>query len=493
MKNSTHHVIRQNELRRAGLTSIGLPSSKQISGNQVSGNQISGNQISGEQLPGARVPVDPLPLQWANAGAMGMRPKRAGALLASKLRSACFLMSACLLSSAAFGANSYAAPASAAQPLLASTAFAPKAYSLAIQNQPDQVFVREGNGALRPVSGVLTENKLTGVAVGSDRFDSDQVAHITFGSVPSSFREAKNYFERRSYAEAAAKYRLAAGESDRNVVQAAARLRAAQALLYVGSVDSSAFADADREATRFLEDFPDNREVPRGRYIQATARFLSGDAAAAGALFQAIYDEVTKSVPSEGYDIVLGYKSGLRGASAYLEAGMTQEAREIFQRMTSTLPSLIAGMTEEDRNYGDMLEIQASARLGEGFALLAGGNSSRAVDFFREQLNGAATASDESSRLSTAALTFGARLGLGLSLAKEGQYRQAQIELAIVSSLDHTDRDRVARALLGLAECALNLPDSDSRSQARAWVETVLNQYSDTLWVQKAHALLGTL
>ncbi len=489
MKNSTHHVIRQHELRRAGLVPSDLPAVKLLPGVRLpSGQSTFGMATFGMATFGKAT------LESADGDAMRIvGPKLTSAAVALRGRTASVFMGACLLCSTAFGALNSAAPALAAEPLSSSIAFAPRTHFVAKQNQPDQVFVREESGALRPVSGVLTENNLSGVAVGDERFDADRIAHITFGSVPSSFREAKNYFELRSYAEAAAKYRLAAGESDRNVVQAAARLRAAQALLYVGSVDSSAFADADREASRFLEDFPKNREVPLGRYIQATARFLSGDAAAAGALFQAIYDEVTNSVPSEGYGIVLGYKSGLRGASAYLEAGMTQEAREIFQRMTSNLPGLIAGMTEEDRNYSDMLAIQASARLGEGFALLAGGNSSRAVDFFREQLNGATTASDESSRLSTAALTFGARLGLGLALAKEGQYRPAQIELAIVSSLDHTDRDRVARALLGLAECALNLPDSDSRSQARAWVETVLNQYSDTLWVQRAHALLGTL
>ena len=61
-----------------------------------------------------------------------------------------------------------------------------------------------------------------------------------------------------------------------------------------------------------------------------------------------------------------------------------------------------------------------------------------------------------------------------------GETRDAQIEFSMVSALDHTSNDRVARALIGLTECALKLPDTDSRQNAKLWLQAITDQFGAT-------------
>ena len=122
-----------------------------------------------------------------------------------------------------------------------------------------------------------------------------------------------------------------------------------------------------------------------------------------------------------------------------------------------------------------------SARLGEGFCLLAKGSTSQARTFFQGQLTNASKSSSQ---------RFGARLGLAQALFADGRFREAQIEFAQVSAIDHTDRDRVARALVGLAECSQQLSDSTGRQQAKSWLQTVKDQYGDTPSALRAQELL---
>ena len=71
--------------------------------------------------------------------------------------------------------------------------------------------------------------------------------------------------------------------------------------------------------------------------------------------------------------------------------------------------------------------------------------------------------------------------------------REAQLNFSRVSSLDHTDRDRVARALFRLAESTKELADPGSPGTIRAWLETVTTEYGDTPWAGPARKLLETL
>ena len=118
--------------------------------------------------------------------------------------------------------------------------------------------------------------------------------------------------------------------------------------------------------------------------------------------------------------------------------------------------------------------------------MLASDNASQAMNFFRAQLANAGSDAP-------AALRFGARLGLAEALLSSDKVREAQIEFARVAALDHTDRDNVARALVGQARCALQTSDSGARANARAWLETVTSQYGDTPSVLSAQEILESL
>ncbi len=372
--------------------------------------------------------------------------------------------------------------------------FVAGALAVALEAQeprPDQVFARakRSNNVLS-ISGVVTENRLTGVVVAPrggepETIEAGRVVHVELGDVPADYHEGLLLFERGDLANAAAKFKLAATDEDaRDVVRAAARLRAAEALLRHGATDPSAFAEADTAATRFLEDYGTNREVPRARFVRAQAQLCGGDMVKAAEEFRSLYREAASAVPTEGYDLLLCYRAGLRAADAYLMQDETLAAREIYQAMEAALPGVIAGLAEDAPQRAGLLAFQAEARLGEGFVLLASGSTSQARSYFEEQDTG----SD-----SHAALRFGVKLGLGLVHIAEGDYRRAQVALASVTSIDYTDRDRTARALTGLAEAALGLPDSDGGANARIWLQSVMDHYPDSIWVRRAQELIGTL
>jgi TolA-binding protein len=75
-------------------------------------------------------------------------------------------------------------------------------------------------------------------------------------------------------------------------------------------------------------------------------------------------------------------------------------------------------------------------------------------------------------------------------LLAEGNARAAQLEFAQVSALDHTNEQRAARALLGLAESALAL---GAKNDAKTWLEALQAQHGDTPAVLKAQELQKTL
>ena len=98
-----------------------------------------------------------------------------------------------------------------------------------------------------------------------------------------------------------------------------------------------------------------------------------------------------------------------------------------------------------------------------------------------------------SSAGSNSAQRFSILYGLGLSLIAQGKFVAGQVELAKVSSLDHTSRDRKAAALVALAQAALKLGNADAPTQAKRWLTTVTSVFGDTPAATKAAEALKNL
>lgn len=357
--------------------------------------------------------------------------------------------------------------------------------------RPDQVMWRNRRGQETKQAGTVTENSLAQVVIeveGRSRtMESGSVAEIEFGDVPPAYQDGVAYAARGDHENAAAKFRLAAGDpSARDVVKASARLEAAMALKDQGATDANAFVEAKAEYERFLADHPDNREVPRARFFLARMQRLTGDAKTAAETYRSLYKEAAGAGVTPGYSPQLCFQAGLAAAESFLVVGDTLQAREIYAEMDSLIPRALGEIAVDDAGQRAEFErLQAQARLGEGYCLLAGGSVSQAKTFFEGQLRNAGARD--------VALRNGARLGLAETLLAEGKLREAQIEFATVSAIDHTDPDRVARALVGLAECALKLSDANARTDARLWIQTVKDHYGDTPSVRKAQELSQTL
>lgn len=356
--------------------------------------------------------------------------------------------------------------------------------------RPDQVLWRNNRGQIRTDAGTVLENSLQQTVVSTSRGDksrnSDIVERVVFGTVPPDYVDGVAYFDRKEYEKAATKFKLAASDTNaRLVVRASARLRAAQALMMRGAIDPGAFAAAKSEVETFLADNPGNREVPAARMLNGRATRLGGDAAAAAELYRSLFLEGASGTPTEGYAVPHCFDAGLAAAEAFLGAGETAQAQEIYGMMETGLPGIIAQLDPDNSSQKRLAGILANARLGQGYVMLATGSASQAKTFFQGQVASADVNSPD--------LMYGARLGLAEALLSEGSHRQAQIEFAFVSSMDHTSRDRVARALVGLAECALKLTDTTSRTDARTWLEDVRDHYGDTPSVLRAQELLKGL
>jgi len=354
--------------------------------------------------------------------------------------------------------------------------------------RPDQVLWINPKGSLSTTAGTVLENALSGVKLtttdgGNRSFDAGVVQRVTFGDVPQTYADGTTYDERGEHAQAAASFRLAATEADaRDVVKAAARLKAARALLLAGATDSSALGQARTEVERFLQDYPQNREVPAAEFLHARVTHLGEDPAAAAEIYAALYAKGAGDSPTEGYPLALSFRAGLEAVDCFLAAGSVDDARQLGTAVEAALPVALSALADTDPARPELVRLQAKARLAEGFALLAAGDSGGAKTFFESQLRAASQ--------SETSLRFGARLGLAEALLAAGNARQAEIEFAQVSAMDPTDRDRVARALVGLAECALVLADASAKSDGRVWLDTVLERYADTPSLPRAKDLL---
>lgn len=358
--------------------------------------------------------------------------------------------------------------------------------------RPDQVTIAaRGRGRVQTITGTVSRNGLDKVEIENSSqngsYDSSRVLGIVFGEVPTSYREAQVYFDRRDFENAAAGFKVAAGDpAARSVVQASARLRSGEALLRWGSTEPSRLAEAADELSRFLTDYAGNREIPRAQVLHARVLLLTGDHSGAAGIYREVFGKLSGGELASGYDLPTCARAGLQAARALLAANDTLGARETFTGLLSSLDSALAGMSPGDQDYVLYQGLRAEATLGDGYAELVGGNVNQARTFFEGVLR-RVKSSDPAN------LRFGAVFGLGETLLTEGKTREAQFRFAEVSAIDHTDRDRVAQALLRQAECSQKLVDADFKAQSIRWLTAIVEEYGDTPSAGAAREMLTRL
>ena len=343
-------------------------------------------------------------------------------------------------------------------------------------------------GEVTKVLGTVTENSLETVRIDRDgkesTFDASEVVRIQWGQAPPSYQDGTTYLSRADFENAVARFRVAAEDaSGRSVVQADARLKAAETLLAWAAVDANRCSEAANEADRFLADHPSNRSVPRAQWIKGRAQWLGGDPGAA-ATFKALYEQGASDPPSPGYDRALCLEAGLAAAQTALLTKDTVNAKALFTAVESAFREMAAGTEDDAALLERLLTGQGEAAVGDGWCMLADERASAAQRFFeglvdREELGTAGRSS--------------ARLGLAEALLADGKAREAQFQFARVSSLDYSSRDRVAQALVGLASCGLTLKDADGLAEARSALERVRDQFGDTPAAARAITILKGL
>ncbi len=357
------------------------------------------------------------------------------------------------------------------------------------QGRLDAISVHNSRGELQTVSGKVLSNTLTEVRVerdGKERtYGAGKVQRIVWGEASSHYRDGLKYFERGDFQNAADKFAFAAADSDeREVVKASARRLAGDAQLRLGHTDPTRLPLAQAEYARFRSDFGEGRELPAVLMSQARASLLAGDDAEAAERYHSLFEIGSGDAPAPGYPRMLCMHAGLAAARAATSTGETLVARELYGALDSALRSMLAEASEGTEEHGHLVRLAADAQLGEGFVLIASGQARQALPFFNARVT-SANGSDPSLR-------FGAQLGIGEAHLAQRDYSSARVALASVAALDHTDRDRVARALVRLADCYLNLGTTDSSSQAKRRLTYVVEQYSDTPWARVARETLAS-
>jgi len=363
--------------------------------------------------------------------------------------------------------------------------------SVAAQSaRPDQVVrMNPRTQKTSTITGVITEDSLEFVKVDQGGRETKnqavEIVKVTWGNVPAAFRDGVTFQNRGDFASAVAKFQLAADSAEREVVQAAARYHAAKSLLSAGASDPNQFDAAIAECDKFLADYANNRQVPHVREIKARATMLAGRAAEAAALYKALYEEGANDPATTGYSRELCLSAGISAARAFLAAGDGLAARELFAGLDPAYAGLIAAHGDETTaKHAELAGARAEVMVGEGFCLIAADQVDQAVSFFETKL----TDSELPSRGQ-----FAASLGLAEALVTKGDLRRAQIEFAKVSAIDHTDRDRAARARVGLADTTLKLQDSDATTSAKQLLTNVTSFYGDTPAAKRAAELLQKL
>lgn len=361
------------------------------------------------------------------------------------------------------------------------------------RTRPDQIHIRnKRTGRASIVSGTVTANELDDVVIsiargGESKVGSDGVERILWGEVPPSFRDGRTYFDRGDWASAAQEFRLAAGDaSAREVVQAAARLRAAESLLRSGAQEPAHITEAIEEVRSFLTDYPSNREVPAARMVEARALLLSGKPNEAGAAYRAVFAEFSGDSTTEGYNPGICMRAGMLAARAMFGAKDTLAAREILTSITTAVGPMIEALDSESALRVQLAMIRDEALLGDGFAELAAGNSKPALTYFQGELTRLDSSASQTSRMV-------ASLGLAEALYADGQFLEAEYLFASVSALDHGAVDRVSQAQLRMAQCELELKHSDSKERAKVLLKSVIENHGDTPSAAAARGVLASL
>ena len=355
----------------------------------------------------------------------------------------------------------------------------------------DTIYRRnERTGRVISLTGVVLVNSLTEVRLDrggkTANYDATSVVRIDWGSVPPSYRDGMTYRRRGDWTQAVTSFRVAATDaSTREVLRADARLKSCEALMRLGASDAGQFPEAAKEAERLLTDFATSSLVPHARTIQARALRLSGDTAAAATAFENLYSEGSSDPATPGYDRQACLEAGLQAAWCFLDTSETLKARELFGAAKGALEGMAAGMSAGDPKVLSQLNNHAGeAAMGEGFCLLAGGDASAALSFFELTT----TRGD-----APAGARYAAILGRGEALMALNKLRDAQLCFAEVAALEHTNPDRAARAVLGLAQSTLALGDGDAAGAARRWLTVITESYGDTPSARKASDLQGNL
>ena len=339
-------------------------------------------------------------------------------------------------------------------------------------------------------SGLIKTNTLDGVTLEKDgkeqTIKSDEVLRIEWGAVPIAFSEGKGYAAKGDFENAVARFREAAGESSsREVIQAAARLHSAETLLSWGGLDPGQFTNCVSECDRYLSDYPSGRQVPRARWLKARALRLSGDPAGASAIFQGLYGEASTDPPTTGYDRAQSMLAGLDSAESLLAAGQAPAASQLYRTLETSLSTMIAAIEDPTSpERATLIAARGKAAAGEGFVHLAEARLPQALTFFKGRLANKDLPSAE---------RLAATLGLAEVYKAQNEMRLAQVEFAKVAAIDHNDRDRVAQALVGLAESTVKLADADARVLARKYLTDVKNRFGDTPAALRAREILQTL
>ncbi len=349
----------------------------------------------------------------------------------------------------------------------------------------DQLWFADRDGAIRQVTGTITENSLTSVKMvrsgnRETTYDAERVRRVEWGQVSNDYREAREARNRGDHLNAARRFREAADGEDRPVVKASARLGAAQALVQLGAQEPARLSEALSEVGRFLSDFPTDREVPRARFLQAQVHWLEGRATEAADGFRRLFEDGAGPSPTKGYERQLALDAGLAAGRAFLDAGDHLRARELFGALESAANSFAGEHAEGSPERAAAERVATEGRLGEGFALLVAGQANQAVPFFEARRGqGGSTA------------RHGCDLGLGEAFLAQGKLREAQVKFASVAALDYSDRWRAARARLRLAETSQRLGDSSSAALARKLLTEIVERFGDTPAVLQARTLLA--
>jgi len=300
-----------------------------------------------------------------------------------------------------------------------------------------------------------------------ETYPAAEVANVTYGDAPMSFRQGSVFFRQDRFREAAEYFEKALNEPGVRAfwLQQHANYFLGECRRRMGETDKALLLEARRAYAQVIVKVPDGRLVPFALRGLGLCWLEEGQLEEARREFEKLRDE-------QRFGPRWALRAKILLASVSSREGKHSEAMALCDE---ALKALAAEATAKKSS-----DLVREARLAQAEVLTAAGEYAQAREVYTQ------IASDTDERdIRTRARAYNS---IGDCFLREGRTREALLAFLRVRILYFEARDELPRALYGAAVCFSALKEPE---RARELVQLLQKEYPNSAWAARAQKELG--